>query len=130
MKSKILIFLSIFVCSFSNADLIDKYSQILQNSSYTSDGTLNDTEDSVDPVIKNKNCAALSKFAESAFKSRQNGVKAEQMFSVINTEEPIVKRAMQLIVADTFKYPISYSGKNLDKTASEYASQLYVECMI
>lgn len=130
MKSKTLISLSIFVCSFSNADLIDKYSQVLQNSNYTLDGALNEIEDAVDPVLKNKNCAALSKFAESAFKARQNRVKAEQMFSVINTEDPIAKRAMQLIVADTFKYPISYSGKNLDKTASEYASQLYVECMI
>ena len=127
MRIKLLLFLLWLVCSFSNADVIEKYSQILQDNRYAIDDNSNNA---VDPDVINKNCSALSKFSESAFKARQNGVKAEQMFSVIITEDPIVKRAMQLIVADTFKYPISYSGKNLDKTASEYASQLYVDCMI
>lgn len=130
MKFKLFIFLSFFLCSLGNADLIDKYSQTLREASYATDNTLSGASNSVDPIVKNKNCSAFSKFAESVFKARQNGAKAEQVFSVIDTEDTDAKRVMHLIVADSFKYPILYSGKELNKAASEYANQFYIDCMI
>ncbi|WP_180073754.1 hypothetical protein [Acinetobacter sp. YH12231] len=130
MKSKLLVFITLFSCSITKADLIDKYTKVLEDGAYSPSLITTKTDVEIDPEIKNNNCSALSKFAESSFKARQSGVSAEKMFSVISDDEPSAKKVMQLIIVDSFKHPIMYSGKELSTVASEYANHFYIDCMV
>lgn len=125
---RILLIALLLVPTISSADAIDRYTEVLTKGAYSEKDILTPSE-SIDLELKESNCSAVSKFAESSFKARQRGASAEQMYSVIETDSAEVKRLLRSVVADTFAYPIAYSGKQLDSAASEYGSQFYIECM-
>ncbi|QOW49507.1 hypothetical protein G0029_06690 [Acinetobacter sp. YH12138] len=125
MKSKLFVFITLFCCSIAHADLIDKHTKVLEEGMYYPEPIATS-----DPELKNQICSAVFSFAENSFKARQNGASAEEMFSVINEkDEPSVKKAMQSIIVDSFKYPIMYSGDGLISAASDYANRFYIDCM-
>ncbi|WP_180115683.1 hypothetical protein [Acinetobacter sp. YH12140] len=131
MKSKLFVFITLFSYSIAHADLIDKHTKVLKEGAYYPEPITTNSDVESDPGLKNKICSAVFRFAENSFKARQSGASAEEMFSVISEkDEPSVKKAMQSIIVDSFKYPIiMYSEDGLISAASEYASQFYIDCM-
>lgn len=129
---KKLLILTMLITGFAHADdseqRINDLTKMLSQDSYSKIDVFGGGS-GVDSTIKSRNCSAVSIFAESSFKARQNGVSAEKMYSAIETDSAEVEKLLRLVVADTFAYPIAYSGKQLNSAASEYGSQFYIECM-
>lgn len=101
---------------------------MLEDGSITSQVITKNTKTKAERDMQIKNCEALSVFARSSFKARQNGVSAAQMFKTISNDSQPAKQMMELIVADVFKRPLLGSSKLVDITASEYANSFFIEC--
>lgn len=114
---------------YVNADKIYDYGQVLESGHFSTKKTEEVLLDSELDASKRGVCSSLSTFAKSAVMARQNGVSADKMFSVIETDDPRIRKAMQLIIVDTFKTPILSKGKHLEGYAAEQANQFFIECM-
>lgn len=128
----ILISMTLFFSTYVSADPLGNYSQILKDGKYTIDD-INPPlkmKKHIDTKYKESNCSAFSKFAESSFNARQRGVKAETMFSTISQEEDNVKKIMQLIITDTFRFPVVNNEKDAEQMAMEYANGYFLDCMM
>lgn len=75
-----------------------------------------------------KNCEALSVFAKSSFKARQNGISAAKIFKIISGDSQSAKQMMEMIVVDVFSKPLIESPKLIDVAASEYANSFFIKC--
>ena len=127
----LVVFITLCSYSIAHADLIDKHTKVLEEGAYYPEPITTNADVENDPELKNKICSAVFRFAENSFKARQSGASAEEMFSVISEKNELsVKKAMQSIIVDSFKYPIMYSGDGLISAASEYASKFYIDCMV
>lgn len=129
---KKLLILTMLITGFAHADdseqRINDLTKMLSQDSYSKNDVFGGGS-GVDSTIKSRNCSAVSRFAESSFKARQNGVSAEAMYSAIETENPEIRKVMELVIADTFRHPVKYTGKQLNSIASEYRDKFYIECM-
>ena len=79
--------------------------------------------------IKFKNCRALSIFAESAMKARQNGAKIIDMYDVVKDEQQPEKKLMEAIIREVFEYPILQSSEHVQLVTKEYSSQYFRICI-
>lgn len=114
--------------SFAEGVKADRKIVMLEDGTVTSQIIEKQIKSKSERDMQIKNCEALSVFAKSSFKARQNGAGAAQMFKTISNDSQPAKQMMELIIADVFKQPLLRSSKVIDVAASEYANSFFIEC--
>ena len=128
---KNIIFLVLVFSTFVHAGTggVNRQIKVLEDGTFTTQIVEQKAMSDVDRNLQIKNCEAMSRFAESSFKARQNGVDASKMFNVVVKDSAPAKEAMESIIVDVFRRPLLTSKDAINLSAHEYANAFFIECV-
>ncbi|WP_166166865.1 hypothetical protein [Acinetobacter sp. SA01] len=128
---KNIIFLVLVFSTFVHAGTggVNRQIKVLEDGTFTTQIVEQKAMSDVDRDLQIKNCEAMSRFAESSFKARQNGVDASKMFNVVVKDSAQAKEAMESIIVDVFRRPLLTSKDAINLSAHEYANAFFIECV-